>query len=131
MYVTTDSEHITPSNIVVKSPLLEALKYKPNQEKILYSGGSYGTYLGLAFAAMFPDRIHRFRVDGLVDADDYRKVLWTSNLRDTEKELHQFYYHWPHQLYHWAHQFHHWANQLHHNWSHQFHHWSHQPICSP
>jgi pimeloyl-ACP methyl ester carboxylesterase len=71
----------------------EALKYKPGEEKIIYSGGSYGTYLGLTFAAMFPGRIHRLRVDGLVDADDYRKVLWTDNLRDTEKEVQQFYYH--------------------------------------
>lgn len=78
---------------VIESQVPEALKYKPNQEKILYSGGSYGTYLGLAFAAMFPERIHRFRVDGLVDANDYRKVLWSDNLRDTEKEMHEFYYH--------------------------------------
>jgi pimeloyl-ACP methyl ester carboxylesterase len=76
-----------------RSILPEALKYEPNKERIMYNGGSYGTYLGLTFAAMFPDRIHRLRVDGVVDADDYRKVLWTGNLRDTEKEVHQFYYH--------------------------------------
>lgn len=81
------------SSDAIKLSVPQALKYKPNEEKILYSGGSYGTYLGLAFAAMFPDRIHRFRVDGLVDADDYRKVLWSDNLRDTEKEMHEFYYH--------------------------------------
>lgn len=75
------------------SQVPETLRYKPGHEKIIYSGGSYGTYLGLTFAAMFPDRIHRLRVDGLVDADDYRKVLWTDNLRDTEKEVHEFYYH--------------------------------------
>ena len=76
-----------------RSVLPEALKYEPNKEKIMYNGGSYGTYLGLTFAAMFPDRIHRLRVDGVVDAEDYRKVLWTGNLLDTEKEVHQFYYH--------------------------------------
>jgi len=75
-----------------RSMLPEALKYEPNKERIMYNGGSYGTYLGLTFAAMFPDRVHRLRVDGVVDADDYRKVLWTGNLRDTEKEVHQFYY---------------------------------------
>lgn len=82
-----------PNRPVIDSQIPEALKYKPDQEKIYYSGGSYGTYLGLTFAAMFPDRIHRMRVDGLVDADDYRKGLWTDNLRDTEKEVHEFYYH--------------------------------------
>lgn len=76
-----------------RSTLPPALRYEPNKEKIMYNGGSYGTYLGLTFAAMYPDRIHRLRVDGVVDADDYRKVLWTGNLRDTEKEVHQFYYH--------------------------------------
>jgi pimeloyl-ACP methyl ester carboxylesterase len=76
-----------------RSMLPEALRYEPNRERIMYNGGSYGTYLGLTFASMFPDRIHRLRVDGVVDADDYRKVLWTRNLRDTEKEVHQFYYH--------------------------------------
>ncbi|KAL1591093.1 hypothetical protein WHR41_00473 [Cladosporium halotolerans] len=69
------------------------LRYEPGKEKIIYSGGSYGTYLGLTFASMFPDRIHRLRVDELVDADDYRKVKWTDNLRDTEKEMHEFYRH--------------------------------------
>lgn len=68
-------------------------KYTPGEEKIVYSGGSYGTYLGLTFASMFPDRIHRLRVDGLVDGDDYRKVRWTDNLQDTEKEMQQFYRH--------------------------------------
>jgi len=76
-----------------RSMLPERLRYEPTKENIMYSGGSYGTYLGLTFAAMFPDRIHRLRVDGVVDAEDYRKVLWTGNLRDTEKEVHQFYYH--------------------------------------
>jgi pimeloyl-ACP methyl ester carboxylesterase len=82
-----------PARLAVDTRALEALKYKPGQEKMYYSGGSYGTYLGLTFAAMFPDRIHRMRVDGVVDAYDYRKVLWTDNLRDTENEVQQFYYH--------------------------------------
>jgi pimeloyl-ACP methyl ester carboxylesterase len=81
------------SNPADRSLLPGALKYEPNKERLMYNGGSYGTYLGLTFAAMFPDRIHRLRVDGVVDAEDYRKVLWTGNLRDTEKEVHQFCYH--------------------------------------
>lgn len=73
--------------------ILQRTKYVPGEENILYSGGSYGTYLGLTFASMFPNRIHRLRVDGLVDGDDYRKVRWTDNLQDTEKEMQQFYHH--------------------------------------
>lgn len=42
---------------------------------------------------MFPDRINRLVVDGVVDANDYRETLWLDNLMDTEKSLQLFYYH--------------------------------------
>ena len=42
---------------------------------------------------MFPDRINRLVVDGVVDAYDYRKTLWLDNLADTEKDLSLLYYH--------------------------------------
>ena len=42
---------------------------------------------------MFPDRINRLIVDGVVDAYDYKKSLWFDNLVDTEKDLDLFYYH--------------------------------------
>ncbi|SMY23743.1 unnamed protein product [Zymoseptoria tritici ST99CH_1A5] len=69
----------------------EALKYEPGKEKIQYWGFSYGTYLGLTFAAMFPDRIERLVVDGVVDPVDYTKALWYDNLYDTEKDMDSFY----------------------------------------
>lgn len=42
---------------------------------------------------MFPDRVNRLIVDGVVDAYDYRKTLWLDNLIDTEKDLDLLYYH--------------------------------------
>ncbi|KAK0249180.1 hypothetical protein LTS09_015650 [Friedmanniomyces endolithicus] len=69
------------------------LLYKPEEEKIQYWGFSYGTYLGNTFAAMFPDRVGRLIVDGVVDAYDYKKSLWSDNLLDTEKDLQGLYYH--------------------------------------
>lgn len=69
----------------------ETLKYKPGEEKLQYWGFSYGTYLGMTFSAMFPDRVHRVAVDGVVDAEDYRNALWYDNLADTEADLDLFY----------------------------------------
>ena len=70
---------------------LQHLRYRPNEEKILYWGFSYGSFLGSTFAAMFPDRIERLTLDGVVDAPDYLKTLWTDNLVDTEKVMQSFY----------------------------------------
>jgi hypothetical protein len=42
---------------------------------------------------MYPDRIHRLVVDGVVDAYDYTKMLWQDNLVDSEKDMDSFYWH--------------------------------------
>ena len=39
--------------------------------KLQYIGTSYGTFLGNTFASMFPDRVKRMVIDGVVDPDDY------------------------------------------------------------
>jgi len=69
------------------------LRHTPDTEKIQYWGFSYGSYLGTTFASMFPDRIHRFMLDGVVDAEDYTAGLWYNNLVDTEKTVEAFYTH--------------------------------------
>ncbi|KAI5369652.1 Putative peptidase S33 tripeptidyl aminopeptidase-like, alpha/Beta hydrolase [Septoria linicola] len=73
--------------------VLEKLKYRPGEEKIMYWGFSYGSYLGMTFAALFPRRISRLIVDGVVDAVDYTKALWFDNLMDTERDVDTLYYH--------------------------------------
>lgn len=67
------------------------LRHTPGTEKIQYWGFSYGTYLGTTFASMFPDRIHRLMLDGVVDAEDYTAGLWYDNLVDTERSVDTFY----------------------------------------
>lgn len=56
-----------------------------------YYGFSYGTYLGNTFASMFPHRIGRMILDGVVDADDYAATGWTTNLSDNLKTWTTFF----------------------------------------
>ena len=56
-----------------------------------YWGLSYGTYLGNTFASMFPERIGRMILDGVVDADDYAATGWTTNLQDNNKTWAKFF----------------------------------------
>lgn len=59
--------------------------------KLVYWGFSYGTYLGATFASMFPDRIARVILDGVVDAEDYADPVWQTSLLDTDHVLEQFF----------------------------------------
>ncbi|KAK7047751.1 hypothetical protein VNI00_006079 [Paramarasmius palmivorus] len=62
------------------------------KEKIQYWGFSYGTVLGSTFAAMFPDKVHRIVIDGVVDVEnDYYSTRWTENLLDTDDTLNWFF----------------------------------------
>lgn len=75
------------------STVFEELRYKPGREQLQYWGFSYGTYLGTTFASLFPERVGRLILDGVVDAEDYTANLWYDNLVDTEKTVNLFYYH--------------------------------------
>jgi pimeloyl-ACP methyl ester carboxylesterase len=41
------------------------------ESRVRFWGFSYGSVLGITFAAMFPDRVERLIVDGVVDTYDY------------------------------------------------------------
>ncbi|KAF2634048.1 alpha/beta-hydrolase, partial [Massarina eburnea CBS 473.64] len=59
--------------------------------KLQYWGFSYGTYLGATFAALFPDRVGRVVLDGVVNVHDYNNALGQGSLHDTERNMHSFY----------------------------------------
>ena len=63
----------------------------PNLPLLNYYGFSYGTYLGNTFASMFPHRVGRMVLDGVVDADDYAATGWTTNLSDNMKTWTAFF----------------------------------------
>lgn len=56
-----------------------------------YWGLSYGSFLGNTFASMFPERVGRVILDGVVDADDYVATGWTTNLQDNDKAWSKFF----------------------------------------
>lgn len=58
--------------------------------KLWYMGVSYGTVLGSTFAHLFPERVGRMILDGVVDAEDYYSVGWKSNLYDADKAVDSF-----------------------------------------
>ncbi|KAI1626930.1 TAP-like protein-domain-containing protein [Exophiala viscosa] len=62
-----------------------------NTPLLNYWGLSYGTLLGNTFASMFPERIGRMVLDGVVDADDYSETGWTTNLQDNNKTWATFF----------------------------------------
>jgi len=61
------------------------------REKLQYWGFSYGSVLGATFASMFPEKIERMIIDGVVDAENYYDTLWSNNLLDTDKTLQTFF----------------------------------------
>ncbi|KNG46504.1 alpha beta hydrolase fold-1 [Stemphylium lycopersici] len=65
--------------------------YIPGESKLHYWGFSYGTYLGSTFASMFPDRVGRLVLDGVVSSYDYNHSLGNGSLTDSEKALKSFY----------------------------------------
>ncbi|KAF2186859.1 hypothetical protein K469DRAFT_705386 [Zopfia rhizophila CBS 207.26] len=65
--------------------------HEPNTSKLQYWGFSYGTFLGSTFASMFPERVGRLILDGVVDADEYYNNLGNNSLNDLEKVMQSFY----------------------------------------
>ncbi|TDZ40688.1 Tripeptidyl aminopeptidase [Colletotrichum trifolii] len=59
--------------------------------RLQYWGFSYGSFLGNTFASMYPGRVGRVMLDGVVDAGDYVNGGWSTDLQDTE-ELIDFFY---------------------------------------
>jgi len=80
-------------NVEIES--LEAVeedKSLDTKGKLVYWGFSYGTLLGATFAAMFPDRVGRVILDGVVDADYYVGPVLEESLLDTDKVMASFFY---------------------------------------
>jgi pimeloyl-ACP methyl ester carboxylesterase len=69
---------------------IEKTRWRKNEEMLQYWGFSYGSILGSTFAAMYPERVGRMIIDGIVDPDDYYKADWLKNLQDTDRIVKMF-----------------------------------------
>ena len=50
---------------------MEFVRHALGQDQLSYLGFSYGTVLGGTYAALFPDRVGRMVLDGVLDFNDY------------------------------------------------------------
>lgn len=55
------------------------------QKKLHYWGFSYGTFLGVTFASLWPEEVGRMVLDGNVDAVEYSNASGVHFLSDTDK----------------------------------------------
>ncbi|KAF3392593.1 Tripeptidyl aminopeptidase [Penicillium rolfsii] len=55
----------------VSRAILRRTQWHVGREPLLYWGRSYGTLLGATFAALYPDRVSRAVLDGVVNMDRY------------------------------------------------------------
>ncbi|KAF2729732.1 alpha/beta-hydrolase [Polyplosphaeria fusca] len=59
--------------------------------KLYYMGFSYGTVLGSTFATLFPERVGRVALDGVVDATQYYDGSWATYLQDSDVAIKSFF----------------------------------------
>ncbi|KAJ7152023.1 Alpha/Beta hydrolase protein, partial [Mycena filopes] len=60
------------------------------QKKLKYWGVSYGSVLGAAFATLFPDKVDRVLIDGVLDMDSWFSANLTSQTLDIDKGVQIF-----------------------------------------
>ncbi|KAH0489332.1 hypothetical protein TgHK011_009765 [Trichoderma gracile] len=62
----------------------------PSDAKLWLYGISYGTVVGATFASMFPDRVGRMVLDGVVDAEQYYDNAWSVNVDQMDEAMGTF-----------------------------------------
>ncbi|KAK4142660.1 TAP-like protein-domain-containing protein [Dichotomopilus funicola] len=92
----TGTEHVARDMVSIVDAWDEWVEKEGGEErelkgKLVYWGFSYGTYLGATFARMFPERVGRVIVDGVVDAELYEEMLWRESLLDADSVLIPFW----------------------------------------
>ncbi|KAL6810280.1 TAP-like domain-containing protein [Trichoderma sp. SZMC 28015] len=80
----TRKDHVEPSRVLNKG--------NDDIPRLQHIGYSYGTVLGIYFASLFPGRVGRIALDGVVDVDDCSSGPgWMTNLVDTDEIADRFF----------------------------------------
>ncbi|KAJ7277286.1 Alpha/Beta hydrolase protein [Mycena rebaudengoi] len=81
-------QHITTDNVARDMlRITEAFGFK----KLQYWGISYGSVLGQTFASLFPDKVGRLVIDGVMDPDSWFSANLTTAMLDADKALQSFF----------------------------------------
>ncbi|KAJ7259781.1 alpha/beta-hydrolase [Mycena rebaudengoi] len=81
-------QHITTDNVARDMlRITEAFGFK----KLQYWGISYGSVLGSTFATLFPDKVGRLVIDGVLDPDSWYSANLTTSMLDADKALQSFF----------------------------------------
>ncbi|PWY83900.1 alpha/beta-hydrolase [Aspergillus sclerotioniger CBS 115572] len=62
----------------------------PSTAKLWSYSISYGTVIGSTFASMFPDRVGRMVLDGVINAEQYYDNYWTDNADQMDEAMETF-----------------------------------------
>ncbi|KAJ6104298.1 hypothetical protein N7523_010618 [Penicillium sp. IBT 18751x] len=62
----------------------------PSNAKLWCYGISYGTVIGSTFASMYPDRVGRMILDGVLNAEQYYNNYWTDNVDQMDEAMKTF-----------------------------------------
>ncbi|KAF3389289.1 Tripeptidyl aminopeptidase [Penicillium rolfsii] len=62
----------------------------PSNSKLWCYSISYGTVIGSTFASLFPDRVGRMILDGVLNAEQYYNNYWTDNVDQMDEAMETF-----------------------------------------
>jgi pimeloyl-ACP methyl ester carboxylesterase len=73
------AEHMSTANVARD---LDLLRQAVGDEKLTYAGYSYGSFLGVTYASLFPANVRALVVDGVLDP-----VAWTTGIADEAETI--------------------------------------------
>ncbi|KAI1746482.1 Alpha/Beta hydrolase protein [Xylaria castorea] len=87
-YVTTPAvAHDLLTFIEAEAAVVSQL---PSDARLWCYGISYGTVIGTTFASMFPDRVGRMILDGIMNAEQYYDNDWRDNVDQMDAAMEKF-----------------------------------------